>query len=128
MLAGVVLHVDAAEGEPDGSLHGVGHGLWLAGEGEHGTVVVGVLRAVEQEDAGHGGDDTGELVDDVLPPAFAEVGHTLDEPGHAILRLAGSGVASGSRRGRSGGSFARAAAAPRPDRPLVRESPVVRAV
>ncbi len=97
VLARVVLHVDATEGEPDGGLHGVGHGLRLAGEGEHGAVVVGVLGAVEQEDAGHGGDDTGELVDDVLPPAFAEVGHALDEPGHAILRLAGSGVAGPGR-------------------------------
>src|SRR5262249_21073497 len=102
VLAAVVVEVDEpgrALDDPEGRFD---HGLWLAGAAQHPAVVVGVHLAVEERRARHGRDRLDQLVDDLAPATFGEVGNALDQSGHdgssSLNRSRGSGSAPASAR------------------------------
>ena len=64
---------------------GVGHQVGGAGEGEDRAVVVGVAVQVEQGGAGGG----GQVGEDRLVAALADVDHALEEHGASVARRAG---------------------------------------
>jgi hypothetical protein len=51
VLTGVLIHVDLVDRRDDQPLEGVADGAVLAGQREDGSVVAGVARPVEEEDA-----------------------------------------------------------------------------
>ena len=93
MLARVLLHVDVGDGLLHEPLEAGGDGVVLAGNREHGAVVAGVGRPIEEEHARDGGQGVGEALDDVEATAFGDVGHAFDEH---VLMLAARAFAGGA--------------------------------
>ena len=93
VLAAVLLHVDVGDGLLHEPLQARGHGVVLAGDGEHRAVVAGVRGAVEQEDAGDRGQGVGEPLDHVEATALGDVGHAFDEHVPMLQARAGAGGA-----------------------------------
>jgi hypothetical protein len=81
VLAGVLLHVDLADGDRHECLECVAHGAGRTRQGEHRTVVAGIARPVEEMDAGHAGDRLRHSIDDRRAATFGHVRDGLDETG-----------------------------------------------
>ncbi len=74
VLALVGIHVDVVDGRRDEPFEPLGHGVMLAREREHRTVVAGVAGPVEQVHARDRGDGIGHPVDDVEAASLGHVG------------------------------------------------------
>ena len=77
VLALVDVHVDVVDGGLDEPLEGVRDRPVLAGHREHGAVVAGVARPVEQGHAADRADRLGHPVDDIEAAAFGDVGNRI---------------------------------------------------
>ena len=82
VLAFMAAHVDLRNRLGHGQLHRPRDGRFLPGKGQHAPIVIAVGRPIEQVDAGNPLDLAGDRVNDLEPPAFAEVGHAFDQAGH----------------------------------------------
>ena len=82
VLALVRAHVDLAERRRDEGVGGGGHRVGVAGEREHGAVVIDVARLIEKADPGDAADGLRQSIDHVAAAAFADVRHALHQPRH----------------------------------------------
>ena len=94
MGPGVIPQVQAGDGRGGEGAGGPGHQIRGAGEGEHRPVVVRVAVQVEQGGAG----GSGQLAQDRLVAALADVDDALEEHAASVTRRAGGAGRLGRRR------------------------------
>jgi hypothetical protein len=79
MLAPVALHVDLLDRRSDEPIERVGDGPGRASQREHGAVVAGVARPIEEMDLRDRGDGGRQSFDDVETPTFGDVRDRFDQ-------------------------------------------------
>ena len=79
MDAGVAGHVDQPRGDAGRGDSGCEDCVGGTGEGQHGTVVIGVDLQIQKQNAGHGGSGAGDGGDDAGLAPFTEIRNAFDQ-------------------------------------------------